>query len=79
MDTVGSRIRRIRELRGLSQKELATRAGIHEVLMRRYEYGDRNPKPAQLAKIADALCVSESIFICLMLPQPMRCLRYYLN
>lgn len=63
MDTVGARIRKIREIRHLTQKELASRAGIHEVLMRRYEYGDRNPKREQLEKIAKALEVDVSIFL----------------
>lgn len=56
--SVGSRIREIRERRGYSQKHLGELTGIHEVLIRRYEYGDRNPKTAQLQKIADALEVN---------------------
>lgn len=56
--SVGSRIRDIRELRRYSQKHLGELTGIHEVLIRRYEYGDRNPKAPQLQKIADALEVN---------------------
>lgn len=63
MDTVGARIREMRIARDLTQKELAARAGIHEVLMRRYEYGDRRPKRNQLEKIATALGVDVTIFL----------------
>lgn len=54
---VGNRIKRARIFRGYTQKKLADLTGIHEVLIRRYEYGDRNPKPDQLQKIATALDV----------------------
>lgn len=56
-NSVGERIKKIREIRGFSQKQLGELTGIHEVLIRRYEYGDRNPKTPQLQKIADALDV----------------------
>lgn len=63
MDTVGNRIRKMRIARNLTQRELAARTGIHEVLMRRYEYGDRRPKLNQLEKIAAALGVDVAIFL----------------
>lgn len=58
---VGMRIRKARELKNLTQKKLAEMTGIHEVLLRRYEYGDRNPKDDQLQKIADALDVNINV------------------
>lgn len=62
MDTVGDRLRKIREARGYTQKYVAEQAGIHEVLYRRYEHGDRNPKESTLIKIARVLEVDPVIF-----------------
>ena len=57
MDTFAQRIRKLRELRGYTQKELAKRAGMNEITIQFYEYGTRNPKPEQVQKLADALLV----------------------
>ena len=62
MDTVGDRLRKIRKARGYTQKYVAEQAGIHEVLYRRYEHGDRNPKESTLIKIAQVLEVDPMIF-----------------
>lgn len=62
--TVGEKIRTYRKMRGISQKMLGQLAGgINEVTIRKYEAGDRNPKPNQLLKIADALGISINIFM----------------
>lgn len=62
--TVGEKIRTYRKMRGISQKMLGELAGgINEVTIRKYEAGDRNPKPDQLLKIADALGISINIFM----------------
>lgn len=62
--TVGEKIRTYRKMRGISQKMLGQLAGgINEVTIRKYEAGDRNPKPDQLLKIADALGISINIFM----------------
>ena len=62
--TVGEKIRTYRTMRGLSQKMLGELAGgINEVTIRKYEAGDRNPKPDQLLKIANALGISINIFM----------------
>ncbi len=62
--TVGEKIRAYRKMRGISQKMLGKLAGgINEVTIRKYEAGDRNPKPDQLLKIADALGISINIFM----------------
>ena len=50
-------------MRGLSQKMLGELCGINESTIRKYELGLRNPKPDQLIKIADALCVSVNLFM----------------
>lgn len=57
----GENIRRIRILRGMSQKELAEKAGMTNVLLNNYEHGVRNPKAETLKKLADALGVSLEI------------------
>ena len=57
MDTVGTRIKKIREIRGYSQKYVADKIGIHVTLLQQYERGLKKPKEEQLQKIADALLV----------------------
>lgn len=62
--TVGEKIKTYRTLRGISQKMLGELAGgINEVTIRKYEAGDRNPKPDQLLKIANALGISINLFM----------------
>lgn len=62
--TVGEKIKTYRKMRGISQKMLGQLAGgINEVTIRKYEAGDRNPKPDQLLKIANALGISINIFM----------------
>lgn len=55
---VGKKIKRFRTAFGLSQKELAQRAGMSEPAIRNYELGNRTPSEKQLEKIADALGIS---------------------
>jgi len=54
----GKRIRYFRERRGLTQRQLGEAAGILEATIRKYEIGQRNPKPDQIKLIADALGVT---------------------
>ena len=62
--TIGEKIRTLRNARGYSQKLLGELAdGINEVTIRKYEAGDRNPKPEQLEKIARALGTSVAYFM----------------
>ena len=62
--TVGEKIKAYRKMRGISQKTLGELAGgINEVTIRKYEAGDRNPKPEQLLKIANALGISINLFM----------------
>ena len=56
---VGKRIKFFRERLGLTQKQLGQVAGIIEATIRKYELGQRNPKPDQVKLIADALGVSQ--------------------
>ena len=61
--TIGDKIRKYREFRGLSQVTLAKLSGINVGTIRKYELGIRNPKPDQLTKIADALGLNVSVFL----------------
>lgn len=53
--SIGRRIRRIRELRGLTQAQLAEAAGLQPVSISRLEAGERAVSVANLARLADAL------------------------
>ena len=51
--TVGENIRRIRQERNLTQRQLGEMVGASEAYIRAYESGRRNPKPSSLEKIAE--------------------------
>lgn len=53
-------LRKLRLEKGLTQAELAKKAGVSEISIRKYEDGSRNPKIQTLIKLADALQVSLS-------------------
>ena len=57
---VGGNVRRLREKQGISQEELADRAGLHRTYISGVERGVRNPTITVLEKIADALGVELS-------------------
>ncbi len=60
METIGERVRRTRERRGLSQTALAKSAGITKEGISAIERGGtKNPRPTTLYAIADALGVSD--------------------
>jgi len=59
--TVGENIRRIRKERNLTQRQLGDMIGASEAYIRAYESGRRNPKPASLEKIANALAVNPEV------------------
>lgn len=48
--TVGENIRRIRQERHLTQRQLGEMVGASEAYIRAYESGRRNPKPSSLEK-----------------------------
>lgn len=56
--SVGKRIKKYRQLRKLSQKELGIMTRMSEPTIRNYELENRNPSIEQLQKIADALEIS---------------------
>ena len=55
--TTGEKIRHLRLERNLTQKALASKCGMYESQIRKYETGKANPKIETLQKIADALNV----------------------
>lgn len=59
--TPGDRIRSIRRRRGLTQKELAERAGLSESLVKKYEQGERKATMEALHALARPLRVKTSV------------------
>ena len=53
----GRRIRELRRARGLSQEELAFRAGLHRTYVSSAERGERNVALVNLERLAKALNV----------------------
>lgn len=54
----GDRLREVRELRGLTQNELALRLGFGQSQMNKYENGKSDPTPEVLVRLSNALEVS---------------------
>lgn len=55
MNSLGQRLRTLRRLRKLTQKQLANRVGIIEATLSKYENGQRDSKWEILSKLADEL------------------------
>lgn len=55
MQTLGDRIKYLREQNNLTQKDLAAKADLSVGQLSRYETNDRKPDPEVLRKIVDAL------------------------
>lgn len=55
---IGKRIKHFRLIRGFSQKELAEKIGVSNVVLSRYEASKRTPDTETQIKIADILEVS---------------------
>ena len=64
--TVGQRIKRIRQHRGMTQKQLGILLGFPEntadVRIAQYESGTRTPKAEVIKKLTDLLSVSPTVF-----------------
>lgn len=56
----GKRVRELRQAKGLSQEELAFKAGVHRTYLGGIERGERNPSLRNIAAIAKALGVTLS-------------------
>lgn len=52
---MGEKIQFYRKANKLTQKQLSDLSGVSEISIRKYEAGDRFPKPEQLKKIASVL------------------------
>lgn len=59
--TVGENIRRIRQERNLTQKQLGELVGASKAYIRAYESGRQNPKPKSLESLAKALSVNVEV------------------
>jgi transcriptional regulator with XRE-family HTH domain len=55
--TVGANILRLREGKGLTQRELATRIGMDPIGISRWERGKTMPRPETVELVAEALGV----------------------
>ena len=55
LEKFGRRVRTVRSLKGISQEELASRAGVHRTYLGGIERGERNPSLRNIAAIAEAL------------------------
>jgi len=62
-EEVGFNIRRIREVRGISQEELAVLAGLHRAYIGQIERGEKNIGLINLEKIAKSLNVSIKVLL----------------
>ena len=60
---VGRNVQRIRREQGLSQEELAHRAGLHRKYISGVERGIRNPTVTVLGKIAEALQLNAELLL----------------
>jgi transcriptional regulator with XRE-family HTH domain len=54
----GNRVRKLRLKAGLSQEELAFRAGVHRTYLGGIERGERNPSLKNISALAQALGVT---------------------
>jgi transcriptional regulator with XRE-family HTH domain len=60
---LAANVRALRELRGLTQAELGSRAGIGAASVSHFETGQRTPSLESLVKLADALQVSVDVLL----------------
>lgn len=62
-EIVNSNLNRLRELRALSQRELAALAHLSVTTVNRIEMGKRKPMPKTVRKLAQALGVTPEEFL----------------
>lgn len=60
--TAGQRVRRWREIRGLTIRQLATASGLHKSSIHRIESGDQDPRAGELESIAGAMKLTMAEF-----------------
>ena len=62
-ESIAELIKKYRKECGVTQEQLCEAAGISISTLKKYETGLRNPKTEQLRKMAEALGVSEQVFM----------------
>jgi transcriptional regulator with XRE-family HTH domain len=62
-ESLGERIRRVREMRGLTIRDLSSRTGIDVATLKRIESGETIPALGQLARLGKALDMKMGYFI----------------
>ena len=62
-ENVGSVVKQLRELRGLSQTDLAKQLHVHQPLVSRIEAGKRNPPIGTLLRLFEALDVEVQVLL----------------
>ena len=60
---LGENVRRLRNERGLSQEELAFRAGMKRSYLSDLERGKRNPTVRAMGRLAEALAIVPTILL----------------
>lgn len=60
---LGSKVQRLRHDQGLSQEELADRAGLHRTYVSGVERGVRNPTLTVIDRLARALGVTVAVLV----------------
>lgn len=61
--SIGEKIKTYRKLNNMTQEDLSKESDLYLSTIKKYETGERKPKPDQLQKIADALGVSVTVFL----------------
>ena len=74
-ESLGDRIRRVREMRGLTIKDLSSRTGIDIDTLERTESGEMIPALGQLARLGRALDMKMGYFISPGIDKPMTVVR----
>lgn len=59
-ETFGNRLKQLRKSKGLNQTQLAEFLGVHEITIRRWELGQREPRLEDIKALAKALGMSEA-------------------
>ena len=67
---IAQRLRSVRERHGLSQRQLARRAGVSNATVSLIEHGRTNPSLGMLKRILDAVPLSMGAFFADQAPQP---------